>query len=163
MLLFFVQPANIQRAPEGYTFFVTSALLLMKPVACGLVTQRKALCYRGYSRHYDCPLHLLCTVVDRLAVGGFISWLAGRHRYSLLCSWRSEYCAHILPDSVTGLMDISIAGLRQCLHELAGTGQFYVHSHAVKDKAIPLHAWTGPKASRRLMLPDFKTVGTWRL
>ena len=27
-------------------------------------------------------------------------------------------------------------------------------------KAIPLQAWTGPESSRRLRLPDFKTVGT---
>jgi len=27
-------------------------------------------------------------------------------------------------------------------------------------KAIPLQAWTGPKGSRRLRLPDFKTIGT---
>ena len=30
----------------------------------------------------------------------------------------------------------------------------------VKGKAIPLQAWTGPKGSRRLRLPDFKTIGT---
>jgi hypothetical protein len=30
-----------------------------------------------------------------------------------------------------------------------------------KGKAIPLQAWTGPEASRRLRLPDFKTTGTW--
>jgi hypothetical protein len=29
-----------------------------------------------------------------------------------------------------------------------------------KCKAIPLQAWTGPEASRRLRLSDFKTVGT---
>jgi len=29
-----------------------------------------------------------------------------------------------------------------------------------KLKAIPLQAWTGPKGSRRLRLPDFKTIGT---
>jgi hypothetical protein len=28
-----------------------------------------------------------------------------------------------------------------------------------KGKAIPLHAWRGPEGSRRLRLPDFKTVG----
>jgi len=28
-------------------------------------------------------------------------------------------------------------------------------------KAIPLQAWTGPEGSRRLRLPDFKTVSTW--
>ena len=27
-------------------------------------------------------------------------------------------------------------------------------------KAIPLQVWTGPEGSRRLRLPDFKTVGT---
>jgi hypothetical protein len=30
----------------------------------------------------------------------------------------------------------------------------------IKCKAIPLHAWTGPEGSRRLRLPDFKTIGT---
>jgi len=30
----------------------------------------------------------------------------------------------------------------------------------VKGKAIPLQAWTGPEGSRRLRLPDFKTLGT---
>ena len=29
-----------------------------------------------------------------------------------------------------------------------------------KGKAIPLQAWTGPEGSRRLKLPDFKTIGT---
>jgi hypothetical protein len=29
-----------------------------------------------------------------------------------------------------------------------------------KGKAIPLQAWTGPGGSRRLRLPDFKTIGT---
>ena len=29
-------------------------------------------------------------------------------------------------------------------------------------KAIPLQAWTGPEGSRRLRLPDFKTIGTRR-
>jgi len=30
----------------------------------------------------------------------------------------------------------------------------------LKGKAIPLQAWTGPEDSRRLGLPDFKTIGT---
>jgi len=29
-----------------------------------------------------------------------------------------------------------------------------------KGKTTPLQAWTGPEGSRRLRLPDFKTVGT---
>ena len=30
------------------------------------------------------------------------------------------------------------------------------------SKAIPLQVWTGPECSKRLRLPDFKTIGTWR-
>jgi hypothetical protein len=30
----------------------------------------------------------------------------------------------------------------------------------VKRKSIPLQAWIGPEDSRRLRLPDFKTIGT---
>jgi hypothetical protein len=29
-----------------------------------------------------------------------------------------------------------------------------------KGKAIPLQAWRSPKSSRKLRLPDFKTIGT---
>jgi len=29
-----------------------------------------------------------------------------------------------------------------------------------KGKAIQLQAWTGPEGSRRLRLPDFKSIGT---
>jgi hypothetical protein len=31
-----------------------------------------------------------------------------------------------------------------------------------EGKGIPLQAWTGPAASRKLGLPDFKTIGTRR-
>jgi hypothetical protein len=34
------------------------------------------------------------------------------------------------------------------------------YEHKVKSKAIPLQALTGPEGSRRLRLPDFKTIGT---
>jgi hypothetical protein len=29
-----------------------------------------------------------------------------------------------------------------------------------EGKAIPLQAWTFPEGSRRLRIPDFKTIGT---
>jgi hypothetical protein len=29
-----------------------------------------------------------------------------------------------------------------------------------KSKTIPVQAWTGPRGSRRLRLPDFQTIGT---
>jgi hypothetical protein len=35
-----------------------------------------------------------------------------------------------------------------------------VYNSIIKGKAIPLQAWAGPEGSRRLRLPDLKTVGT---
>jgi len=32
----------------------------------------------------------------------------------------------------------------------------------IKANGIPLKTWTGPEGSRRLRLPDFKTIGTSR-
>jgi hypothetical protein len=37
--------------------------------------------------------------------------------------------------------------------------QIKLHMH-VKGKAIPSQAWRDPEGSRRLRLPDFKTIGT---
>jgi hypothetical protein len=34
------------------------------------------------------------------------------------------------------------------------------HRPTGKGKEIPLQAWAGPEGSRRLRLPDFKTIGT---
>ena len=34
------------------------------------------------------------------------------------------------------------------------------HTQIKQGKAVPLQAWTGPEDSRRLRLPDFKTIGT---
>jgi hypothetical protein len=32
--------------------------------------------------------------------------------------------------------------------------------HGRIPKAIPLERWTGPEVFRKLMLPEFKTIGT---
>jgi hypothetical protein len=36
----------------------------------------------------------------------------------------------------------------------------YIYMVKVKDKAIPVQAWTGPKGSRTPRFPEFKRVGT---
>jgi hypothetical protein len=44
------------------------------------------------------------------------------------------------------------------------TGIFELHVpySTGRGKAVPLQALTGPEGSRRLMLPDFKTIGSSR-
>ena len=37
---------------------------------------------------------------------------------------------------------------------------YHLQEYYHKGKAIPLQAWTGPEGSKRLRLPDFKTIGT---
>jgi len=37
---------------------------------------------------------------------------------------------------------------------------YYGYKGKGKGKATPLQAWTGPEGSRRLRLPDLKTIGT---
>ena len=38
--------------------------------------------------------------------------------------------------------------------------EIVTQTHKGNGKAIPLQTWTGPEGSRRLRLPDFKTIGT---
>jgi hypothetical protein len=49
-----------------------------------------------------------------------------------------------------------VLSLGAVLHSHEGTELISVH----QSKAIPLQALTGPDGSRRLRLPDFKTIGT---
>jgi len=44
------------------------------------------------------------------------------------------------------------------IQTMASMGNFEAKKQYVR--AIPLQAWTGPEGSRRLRLPDFKTIGT---
>ena len=47
-----------------------------------------------------------------------------------------------------GLWDVILKGKQSVRRSLDG-------------KAISLEAWTSPEGSKRLRLPDFKTIGTW--
>jgi len=51
---------------------------------------------------------------------------------------------------------------RNCLQSLfvASSAVTEIKTRKGKGKAIPLEAWTGPEGSRRLRLPDFKTIVT---
>jgi hypothetical protein len=40
------------------------------------------------------------------------------------------------------------------------TYNFYLKLYIYKGEAIPLQAWAGPEGSRKIRLPDLKTIGT---
>jgi hypothetical protein len=45
----------------------------------------------------------------------------------------------------------------RCIYYVSNDNLYLKQS---KGKAIPLQAWRGPEVSKRLWLPDFKTIGT---
>jgi hypothetical protein len=51
-------------------------------------------------------------------------------------------------------------GTNQILLEISSSTMAVLVQFNGKGKAIPLQTLTGPEVSRRLRLPDFKTVGT---
>jgi hypothetical protein len=55
-----------------------------------------------------------------------------------------------------------ILGDNKSIYGLKPTGFFLLSQsvEVVKGKVIPFQAWAGPEGSRRLMLPDFKTIDT---
>ena len=55
---------------------------------------------------------------------------------------------------------VAYRGTTSCLttHNIQG----FVSGNNRKPKVIPLQFWTGPEVSRKLRLPDFKTVGVCR-
>jgi hypothetical protein len=65
------------------------------------------------------------------------------------------------PRFLIGFQENPTRVLRRTFNLVTG---FSVESHITigkgKGKAIPLQALTGPEGSRRLRLPDFKTIGT---
>jgi len=64
-----------------------------------------------------------------------------------------------IPDPV--LRGKSLIVYNYPLHVSVSLHRYIAHRfYKGKDKAIPLQAWAGPEASRRLRLPDFKTIGT---
>jgi hypothetical protein len=73
-------------------------------------------------------------------------WLRDKGKESAKCKWLR----------LTIVMNVGVAMPPVCYCNLFSE-KSVLH---IKGKAIPLQAWTGPEGSRRLRLPDFKTVGT---
>ena len=63
------------------------------------------------------------------------------------------------PTNVSVVRTVARLG-NQDLHTLQEQDVFLFNRKKPKGKAIPLQAWTGPEDSRRLRLPDFKTIDT---
>jgi len=74
-----------------------------------------------------------------------ICWLAG-----YAASQHKVYGPHTFND------------IKMRIFNLCHPSRMFLSIRNGKGKAIPLQAWTGPEGSRKLRLPDFKTIGTWR-
>jgi hypothetical protein len=65
-----------------------------------------------------------------------------------------EGCSHLFE----GRQYLLLQGSFNCLFLLLL--QIWGHEDLPKGKAIPVQAWSGPEISRKLRLPDFKTIVT---
>jgi len=65
-----------------------------------------------------------------------------------------------LCNSFTNIVQISSKALESSTKAVESAE---LKEFAMKDKEIPVKDWTGPEDSRRLRLPDFKTIGTLTL
>jgi len=116
---------------------------------CNSPDPRPALCFRW--------VHFRVLVYFRASAINSEAWNTGSYGHACMCAsmfgiyvWGSHLPLNggskILPNFVTFLTK---------LHTI-------ILLKVIKGKAIPLQAYTGPEGSRRLRLPDFKTLGTWR-
>ena len=76
-------------------------------------------------------------------------------------NYSTEYCSVNQP-TYKGILTSSWIELIPTHTLTSNTGHCHPLKSLCKSKAIPLQAQTGLEGSRRLRLPDFKTIGTWR-
>jgi len=92
-----------------------------------------------------------------------LSWEVHQDQWTFLChrqsySFTFGVLQHCNSQSVLPLCCLMITV--QYRQSSPSSQQNWLIWHS-KVKATPLQAWTGPTSSRRLRLPDFKTIGTW--
>jgi hypothetical protein len=118
------------------------------------VAVRVIMCSEGLYRHGipDFPLWIWLYRVFTFFNGAFALFCA---EPTLCLSMSSPYSG--LDTYLSNLMSgwVNLTHMRR-------TRTIAIANVHVKGKAIPLQALTGPEGSRRLRLPDFKTIGTWR-
>ena len=85
--------------------------------------------------------------------------------YQSRCTAKNSWWwAERLPETCTVVIPIKleVSASVGFIHKESVT----MHGHTIlkkkKVQATPLQSWTGPEGFRRLRLPDFKTIGTWR-
>jgi len=94
----------------------------------------------------------------------------GFKKFEQFCDWETlsfpkplfhQLFIYLVSSLVTDYIHY-ISGSDEIIEELCVWNRTPEFLHYEKGKAIPLQAWTGPEDSRRLRLPDFMTIGTWR-
>jgi hypothetical protein len=102
-------------------------------------------------------LYLYYVLLFRFGVSGVtvVSFLSCPKHSRFKAAATATTCSaiHFSPRILSSALTVLNPSASNCVRKRKGKGE---------GKAIPLQDWTGPESSRRLMLPDFKTIGTWR-
>jgi hypothetical protein len=115
------------------------------------IDNRKEDEYACYSTHLHQHFHIVTFEIEAFVV-----------------TWHQFNYTHVAPVCRQPIQPVHDSMMQLHLHVVhrqgaASSSKRHTHVRKVQwGKAIPLQALTDPKDSRRLRLPDFKTIGTWR-
>jgi hypothetical protein len=160
------------------TFFVTIWLQLAHiPARCFIILgilsglyewQFYSLCKISKRSNGQDPWSARCNSAWSTSILGLYTFVSTSFSNTCyLCSFLTILYHTSHPHRMT---EISVLGVRVHTTRIwrflkadgVGTSLLLNHDIYLKGKAIPLQAWTGAGFSRRMRLPDFKTIGTWK-
>jgi hypothetical protein len=129
------------------------------------------------SLHEDLRTFIIISRWILLRLGNVSDKSCREKKTHILCSVtlpKKMWTNMVQPESPQVRMECGAEEMRKDRHNLyqsllifhgnngyADAPQCFAIINVKKGKAIPLQAWTGREGSRRLRLPDFKTVGSW--
>jgi hypothetical protein len=127
--------------PKPFTFsaFLFKYTPVFLPLSSGAVSFPRSACW-------NCCLPACFHVTTVKLLNGF---------------WWNLIFRGFYKTSASPIILLKMAQKSQTLYMTSST-RFYPYPQC-KDKAIPVQAWAVPEGCWKLRLPDFKTVGTWRL
>ena len=107
------------------------------------------------------PLYYVIILRQRFAVFEKHLFEPIKTRKEICLTITNTETTELSPRSLKQQLDICVCHMVtrvRCAHDIQ-VSRLILSSNTEKGKAIPLQAWTGPEDSRRLRIPDFKTVG----
>ena len=148
-------------ASHGGTWSDVLPLAALTSICCWAQVLSKSLSLSVRNKLFilkpkDWHIENLCITTNNAVWHSVVSNLT---RYIWLWKFSSIWCLNSVP---VGFNHTGQDQYFLLLKHAIPSKKWYMKGKKVKGEAIPLQAWIGPEGSRRLRLPDFKTISTQR-